>query len=96
MEYDVIKAHAFSGNHKPELERDRICGCFYCLKVFSPAEIGDWIISDNPTDKRGTAICPYCGVDSVIGENSGYPITEDFLKAMNAYWFEGDEDGQNL
>ena len=84
---DVQAAHKFSSNHRPELEKDRICGCFYCLRVFSPAEITEWIEDDNPVDSRGTAVCPYCGVDSVIGESSGYPITEQFLKAMHEVWF---------
>ena len=38
-----------------------------------------------------TAICPHCGVDSVIGEKSGFPITQEFLKAMHKRWF-GKED----
>ena len=33
------------------------------------------------------AICPYCGIDSVIGEHSGYPITREFLEQMRQYWF---------
>ena len=50
-------------------------------------DIEDWIIDDNPCDRGGTAICPHCGVDAVIGESSGYPITEAFLQKMNRYWF---------
>ena len=81
------RAHTYSNNHKPELEKDTICGCFYCEKIFSPAEITEWLIDDNPCDKRGTATCPHCGIDSVIGESSGYPITKSFLHAMKEYWF---------
>ena len=25
-------------------------------------------------------MCPYCGIDSVIGESSGYPITREFME----------------
>ena len=64
-------------------EKDKSCGCFYCYKVFDPNEIKDWI-----KDRNGdTAICPYCGIDSIIGESSGFPITEEFLKKMHNYWF---------
>lgn len=87
MKYDLKLGHRFSSNHKPELENDRKCGCFYCLKIFDPAEIDEWIFADNPCDKRGTAICPHCGIDSVIGESSGLPITEEFLREMNEEWF---------
>lgn len=86
---DAYQAHFFSNNHKPELEKDEICGCFCCGKIFSPSEIEEWIIVNNPCDKRGTAICPHCSVDSVIGESSGYPITEEFMIAMNKIWFNG-------
>ncbi len=84
---DAHRAHAYSGNHKPELEKDDICGCFFCKRIFRPSEIEDWIISDGPGDERGTAVCPYCGVDSVIGRSSGYPVTREFLTAMNKIWF---------
>ncbi|WP_412766081.1 cytoplasmic protein [Shouchella miscanthi] len=74
-------AHRFSSRHRAELEQDRVCGCFFCIKVFDPKEIYEWI------DDNQTAICPYCGVDSVIGESSGFPITELFLKRLNDDWF---------
>ena len=35
----------------------------------------------------GTAICPYCGVDAVIGESSGVSITKEFLERMHNKWF---------
>ena len=84
---DYIKAHRFSNNHMEELKKDNLCGCFYCLEVFSPSEIKEWIIADNDCDRYGTAICPYCDIDSVIGESSGFPITKEFLSKMNKYWF---------
>jgi len=79
---DYIEAHRFCGNHKEKLLQDEKCGCFYCCTIFSPTEIEDWI--DNASN---TALCPYCGIDSVIGESSGFPITKEFLKKMNTYWF---------
>ena len=78
----IIVAHKFSSNHKEELSKDEICGCFYCLKIFNPKEIKDWI-----GDYKGTAMCPYCGVDSIIGAHSGFPITAEFLSEMRKYWF---------
>lgn len=81
-----IIAHRSSSNHKKALEHDKICGCFYCLKIFSPKEIKMWIQGE-PGDALGTAICPYCGIDSVIGESSGFPITHEFLRRMEKYWF---------
>ena len=79
---DLIKAHSFSANHKKLLKKDKKCGCFYCLRVFEPKEIKDWI-----RDPGGTAMCPYCGIDSVIGEHSGFPITVEFLTEMRKFFF---------
>lgn len=79
---DYIDAHAYTINHRAQLLHDKKCGCFYCLNIFSPAEITNWI-----EDPGGTAICPYCGIDAVIGESSGYTITEEFLQKMHEYWF---------
>lgn len=77
-----ITAHQYSTNHREKLLQDAKCGCFYCLNIFSPQEIVDWV-----EDMEGTAICPYCSIDSIIGESSGYPITKEFLTEMNQYWF---------
>jgi len=79
---DFIEAHKFSSNHKQQLIQDMKCGCFYCLEIFKPTEINNWI-----KDTLGTALCPYCGIDSVIGESSGFPITTEFLERMHNYWF---------
>lgn len=98
--HDYINAHKYCSNHGGMLKNDRICGCFYCLQIFSPSVIKRWIRHKKPAEKdkdgninqwiydeEETAFCPYCGVDSVIGESSGYPITREFLEEMNHYWF---------
>ena len=82
-DWDLLDAHGFSSNHRYQLMDDPVCGCFYCLRIYHPIEIREWI-----ADEWGTAICPYCGVDAVIGESSGYPITKEFLERMRHRWFE--------
>ena len=82
---DYIEAHKFCSNNVDELKKDKICGCFYCLSIYSPSEIQEWI-----NDKKLTACCPYCGIDSVIGESSGFPITKEFLGKMKKHWFKMD------
>jgi hypothetical protein len=81
VEKQFEMAHRFSSSHRKDLIKDSICGCFYCLRIFNPAEITDWC------DNENTALCPYCGIDSVIGESSGFPITKQFLKEMYTEWF---------
>lgn len=84
---DYIKAHKYSSNHMNQLKKDTVCGCFNCGEIFSPSEIEHCLIADNDCDRGGTALCPYCGMDSVIGASSGYPITPEFLAQMRRYWF---------
>jgi hypothetical protein len=83
---DYIKAAKFASNHRQSLVNDKVCGCYYCLEIFSPSEIVEWSF-ENGSKKVVTAICPYCLIDSVIGESSGYPITKEFLKEMQKYAF---------
>ncbi len=78
----LIIAHELSKSNKTELLDDTKCGCFHCLKIFHPKEIKRWL-----RDGGGTAVCPYCGVDAVIGERAGYPVTEEFLREMREFWF---------
>ena len=79
---DYIDAHLFTSNHKEALLKDESCGCFYCIEIFDPSFINNWL-----EDESGTAICPFCCIDSIIGKSSGYPITKEFLLKMNQYWF---------
>ena len=79
---DYIDAHKFCTKHKAEIINDKKCGCFYCLSIFPPKEIDFWL-----EEGSGTAICPYCRIDSVIGESSGYAITKEFLQKMHDHWF---------
>lgn len=81
---DVIAAYAHTSHHRREIMASEVCGCFYCGKIFPPSEIEMWL---NEAD--GTAMCPYCAIDSVIGSASGLPITDTFLWAMHAHWFGG-------
>lgn len=85
---DVALAYKFSSNNMPALRKDTLCGYFYCQAIFSPSEIDEYIEDNNPCDKDGTTLCPYCGVDSVIGASSSFPITEEFLHWMYRRWFD--------
>ena len=86
-ELEYLKAaHKHSiWNWEDILESD-ICGCFYCMSTFFSAEIKE--ICDADSLKGSTAICPKCGIDSVLGSKSGYPVDDQaFLEEMRNYWF---------
>ena len=84
---DLESAHRHCASHRTEVLTSAICGCFYCLAIFSPTEILDWVDEDESGVGR-TALCPRCGIDAVIGSNAGVPIGQEFLDKMHAYWFE--------
>ena len=82
----ITEAHNKSSNHRDEIELSETCGCFHCLAIFAPKNIDEWVDEDD--QKIGTtALCPRCGIDSVIGSKSGYPIEEVFLRKMKKYYF---------
>ena len=82
---DIIIAHNHCMDNQAEVLTSELCGCFSCLRTFPPVEIKDWITGKN--EESLMAICPYCGIDSVIGSESGYPVTHEFLEKMQKYWF---------
>ena len=53
------------------------CGCYFCLRVFDGGTVDEW------TDEGTTAICPNCGIDSVLPG-----ITDmEYLKSAHERWF---------
>src|ERR671937_1394364 len=80
----IVRAHKHHRN-RDEVLRSQTCGCFYCLGIYPPSRIEDWV-HVGPTS-TWAAICPRCGINSVIGSDSGYPVTKEFLAKMRAYWF---------
>ena len=78
----MTSAHEHCSHHPDEVRHSEVCGCFYCLKVFSPAEINEWV------DSHETAVCPYRGIDAVIGDRSGFAVRDaGLLGSMHAEWF---------
>lgn len=63
--------------------RKQKCGCFHCLKIFDSEKV-EYMPE---RDGRETPYCPYCGIDSVLCEDNGYPLTPKFLGAMKKYYF---------
>jgi len=74
-------AHRHSTWHRIELEASDRCGCYHCLEVFTVDQVRKWI------DNHDTAMCPYCGIDAVIGSAAGFPLTRPFLREMRRHWF---------
>ena len=77
--YEEIYKHSCR-NHA-ELKQSLNCGCFSCGSIFDATEVEDYI------DDGKTALCPYCSVDSVIGDASGIELNPKLLNELNKMYF---------
>ena len=74
---------AAAAHHKQQVLRSSLCGCFHCLSTFEPTAITTWV------DEGKTAVCPVCGVNAVVGSDSGMLITRELLEDLKKRWFAG-------
>jgi hypothetical protein len=77
----LVEAHKHASKHRAELEASGRCACFFCFRSFPPSAIKVW------TDASQTALCPLCGVDSVLGSESSHRLDEAFLRKMHQHCF---------
>ncbi len=78
--YDVISAHKHSYNNEKSILLSKNCICFYCKQSFAKDTVIDWI----ETNEEKTALCPFCGIDAVIGDASNIPIMESEFIEIHA------------
>lgn len=81
--------HTLSFNNKLKIqlcEPNNKGSCFHCCEIFPLSEITEF--TSQRRDEKGTAICPKCGIDSVI------PMEIDVidLKEMSHYYFNSNEE----
>jgi hypothetical protein len=57
-----------------------VCRCFYCLRTFSSEQIGRWV------DDGNTALCPHCGIDSVLS-SSADPLSDSLIQQLHTAYF---------
>lgn len=90
MEIDYNKIHSKCGWHEKSIIESKFCGCFHCLSIFKPTEIVEWITEnkDYPRGPGKTAVCPICGIDSVLPDDIELEITKEFLEKMQDIFFD--------
>jgi hypothetical protein len=64
------------------LESSKIAGCLKCCEIIQINEINSY------TDDNQTCICPKCGHDTIICDQTGYEITSQSLMNANKYIFK--------
>jgi hypothetical protein len=76
----LLAAHDKCMHNRAALQEAGKGGCFYCLKEFTADQIVEWVDGDE------TALCPFCGIDSVLSFNTD-TADQPFLSAMKGRWF---------
>jgi len=64
---DLDTAHLRSFRNRPLVGQ---CGCFFCLAEFDASVVTTWV------DDGRTALCPKCGIDSVLSEPDNDPARD--------------------
>lgn len=77
---ELERASKAAYNNRETIGKATVCGCYYCLQEFPPQDVNEWTSDDS-------ALCPRCGIDSVIPDTSGLPLDRASLQAMHARWF---------
>ena len=79
-EREASRLHRHTRANRMELEASEVCGCIACERIYFPSEVVRWL-------DDGTAMCPHCGVDAVVGSASGIPIMPGVLRRAHERWF---------
>jgi hypothetical protein len=83
---EELKAtYSHSIRNEESILKSDICGCFHCISIFPAVDVksAEFIIEK---DGSRTAICPICGIDSVLGDAS-VEISAEILEALNGLYF---------
>ena len=75
--------HCKSFKNFAAIKQSKTCGCFHCKKIFNASKVIDFVTE---RDGQKTALCPYCGIDSVI-QDYNVEVTPEMLDKMYSEWF---------
>jgi hypothetical protein len=88
---DFESLHRYSSNNRELLAKSEAAGCFYCGAMFSASEIKDWVdgkqLNTGGLETGVTALCPRCGIDSVLPAAAPINLTQSLLAEMHDHWF---------
>ena len=80
----IQEAAEFALHNADLLHKSQQAACYHCLSLFPVEEIGDFRAEE---EGAATAYCPVCGVDAVLGDQTGYVFTDNQLRELGEYWF---------
>lgn len=79
---NLQKIHEGSFGNYHQIKTSRFCGCFYCQRIFPTKLVTDCIQDPEPT-----ALCPFCGIDALLGASDGPTIDLPLLEDLHKYAF---------
>jgi hypothetical protein len=91
---ELLAAYHYLSKNWVHIQGSTNCGCCSCLETFAPDAIIAWTgldmsnFNDPAAANSQTAMCPRCGSESVLGDKTGFPVSQNFLVRMNEAWFQ--------
>lgn len=80
-ESQLNRLHAYSSHNRELVARSRKCYCFYCQSVSEAEQVTRYF------EDEQTALCPNCGIDSILPDGIDEPLDESIISQMHDYWF---------
>lgn len=87
MDYHKAATH----NKEALLRSDRI-RCFYCLSFIPKHMVRHWRVGEWVDRDDSTGLCPFCGIDALIGDDSGLLLEDHIFQELHNYWFSPSEE----
>lgn len=85
MSFRPLAQHAQCTRNRAALLTCEVAGCFHCCSLFPARDVQAWC---DAVDGEGrTALCPHCGVDSVLPCLEGGADAQVLLQRMELWWF---------
>jgi hypothetical protein len=87
--FDLEKVYKACSENENAIKHSKECGCFHCITFFAPDKITQWR-NGQPEDASEpvlTAICPNCGMESVLPDSLYFNLDQKLLKEMHQKFF---------
>lgn len=83
MDQEILsmnERHKYCTNNRKYIEQSENSGCFFCCEIYPAKSIFEFVDDDQ------TALCPKCGIDSVIPDVA-VNLSTEMLNKMRKFWF---------
>lgn len=85
-EFEDIYKH--TKNNEIEIFQSKKCGCLFCTSIFDARKVNEW----SGDGKNASAICPHCGMNTLIGDKSGHQIDKSTILNASNFIFHNPEE----